>query len=79
MQTLQPVVLQNKAPHWNEGLRCWCLNFRGRVKLASVKNFQVAGLSRVESSKGGIRVSIQTQCLAFARLVLTCTSHPHAS
>jgi hypothetical protein len=38
---LEPVVLQNKAPHWNEGLRCWCLNFRGRVKLASVKNFQV--------------------------------------
>ncbi|KAI3428445.1 hypothetical protein D9Q98_007272 [Chlorella vulgaris] len=38
---LQPVVLQNKAPHWNEGLRCWCLNFRGRVKLASVKNFQL--------------------------------------
>ena len=40
-ELLQPTVLQNKAPHWNEGLRCWCLNFRGRVKLASVKNFQV--------------------------------------
>lgn len=39
-EALQSVVLQNKAPHWNEGLRCWCLNFRGRVKLASVKNFQ---------------------------------------
>lgn len=21
-------MLQNKPPHWNEGLRCWCLNFR---------------------------------------------------
>ncbi|KAL4428496.1 hypothetical protein ABPG75_002585 [Micractinium tetrahymenae] len=40
-ESLQSVVLQNKAPHWNEGLRCWCLNFRGRVKLASVKNFQL--------------------------------------
>ena len=40
-ETLQPVCLKNKAPHWNEGLRCWCLNFRGRVKLASVKNFQL--------------------------------------
>ncbi|KAL4439179.1 hypothetical protein ABPG77_004081 [Micractinium sp. CCAP 211/92] len=40
-EALQSVVLQNKAPHWNEGLRCWCLNFRGRVKLASVKNFQL--------------------------------------
>jgi hypothetical protein len=33
--------LQNKQPHWNEALRCWCLNFRGRVRLASVKNFQL--------------------------------------
>jgi hypothetical protein len=33
--------LQNKNPHWNEGMHCWCLNFRGRVKLASVKNFQL--------------------------------------
>jgi hypothetical protein len=36
-----PVCLVNKSPHWNEALRCWCLNFRGRVKLASVKNFQL--------------------------------------
>lgn len=35
------VVLRNKPPHWNDTLRCWCLNFRGRVKLASVKNFQL--------------------------------------
>lgn len=35
------VELQNKPPHWNDTLRCWCLNFRGRVKLASVKNFQL--------------------------------------
>lgn len=34
-------TLYNKHPHWNEGLNCWCLNFRGRVKLASVKNFQL--------------------------------------
>jgi hypothetical protein len=33
--------LHNKQPHWNEALRCWCLNFRGRVRLASVKNFQL--------------------------------------
>lgn len=35
------IELRNKAPHWNDTLRCWCLNFRGRVKLASVKNFQL--------------------------------------
>ena len=33
--------LTNKPPQWNEGMKCWCLNFRGRVKLASVKNFQL--------------------------------------
>eukprot|EP00803_Ostreobium_quekettii_P008915 evm.model.scf_1818.2 EVM.evm.TU.scf_1818.2 scf_1818:21386-28548(+) len=33
--------LTNKPPHWNDGLHCWCLNFKGRVKLASVKNFQL--------------------------------------
>ena len=37
--------LRNKPPHWNEGLRCWCLNFRGRVKLASVKNFQLVAVA----------------------------------
>lgn len=35
------IELRNKPPHWNDTLRCWCLNFRGRVKLASVKNFQL--------------------------------------
>ncbi|GAB4814369.1 hypothetical protein N2152v2_001415 [Parachlorella kessleri] len=33
--------LHNKQPQWNNDLRCWCLNFRGRVKQASVKNFQL--------------------------------------
>jgi len=32
---------RRRAAHWNESLHCWCLNFRGRVKLASVKNFQL--------------------------------------
>ena len=45
-QPMLSVGLINKAPHWNDGLRCWCLNFRGRVKLASVKNFQVCRPAR---------------------------------
>ncbi|MCL8600387.1 tubby family protein [Proteus mirabilis] len=28
-------------PRWHEQLQCWCLNFRGRVTVASVKNFQL--------------------------------------
>ncbi|CAL5024576.1 unnamed protein product [Urochloa decumbens] len=37
----RPLVLRNKAPRWHEQLQCWCLNFRGRVTVASVKNFQL--------------------------------------
>ncbi|KAG6414894.1 hypothetical protein SASPL_122269 [Salvia splendens] len=37
----RPLVLTNKAPRWHEQLQCWCLNFRGRVTVASVKNFQL--------------------------------------
>ena len=35
------ISLQNVPPHWHEVLQCWCLNFGGRVKEASVKNFQL--------------------------------------
>ncbi|XP_027362001.1 tubby-like F-box protein 3 [Abrus precatorius] len=35
------LVLKNKAPRWHEQLQCWCLNFHGRVTIASVKNFQL--------------------------------------
>ncbi|KAJ4982172.1 hypothetical protein NE237_033009 [Protea cynaroides] len=37
-------VLRNKAPRWHEHLQCWCLNFHGRVTVASVKNFQLAAV-----------------------------------
>ncbi|CAM8939473.1 unnamed protein product [Rhodiola kirilowii] len=36
-----PLILKNKVPRWHEQLQCWCLNFRGRVTVASVKNFQL--------------------------------------
>ena len=35
------VVMRNKPPKWNEQLSAYCLNFRGRVTHASVKNFQL--------------------------------------
>lgn len=38
---VKPLVLKNKSPRWHEQLQCWCLNFRGRVTVASVKNFQL--------------------------------------
>eukprot|EP00898_Chlorokybus_atmophyticus_P007952 jgi/Chlat1/8158/Chrsp76S07615 len=33
--------LKNKLPRWHEQSHCWCLDFRGRVTMASVKNFQL--------------------------------------
>ncbi|GAV77124.1 F-box domain-containing protein/Tub domain-containing protein [Cephalotus follicularis] len=44
-----PLVLKNKAPRWHEQLQCWCLNFKGRVTVASVKNFQL--VAAVEPSQ----------------------------
>ena len=39
------LVLKNKTPRWHEQLQCWCLNFHGRVTVASVKNFQLVASS----------------------------------
>ncbi|KAL2510587.1 Tubby-like F-box protein 3 [Abeliophyllum distichum] len=45
------LVLKNKTPRWHEQLQCWCLNFKGRVSVASVKNFQL--VASVENGAGG--------------------------
>jgi len=34
-------TFNNRAPQWDENLASYCLNFGGRVRLASVKNFQI--------------------------------------
>ena len=34
-------LLQAKAPRWSEALQAFCLNFHGRVSMASVKNIQI--------------------------------------
>lgn len=48
------LVLKNKSPRWHEQLQCWCLNFNGRVTVASVKNFQL-----VASPKNGVSEQAQ--------------------
>ncbi|KAE8665892.1 Tubby-like F-box protein 5 [Hibiscus syriacus] len=52
----EPLTLKNKAPRWHEQLQCWCLNFKGRVTVASVKNFQL--VTAVEPSHN---VSLEEQ------------------
>ncbi|CAL4954479.1 unnamed protein product [Urochloa decumbens] len=39
--TPSSLILYNKLPRWHDHLQCWCLNFHGRVMVASVKNFQL--------------------------------------
>ncbi|KAF3651922.1 tubby-like F-box protein 8 [Capsicum chacoense] len=48
----KPLVLKNKAPRWHEQLQCWCLNFRGRVTVASVKNFQLIAATQQPPATG---------------------------
>ncbi|KAL1831191.1 hypothetical protein ACET3Z_000842 [Daucus carota] len=47
----RPLVLRNKPPRWHEQLQCRCLNFRGRVTVASVKNFQL--IAATQSAAAG--------------------------
>ncbi|URE15432.1 tubby-like F-box protein [Musa troglodytarum] len=47
-----PLVLRNKAPRWHEHLQCWCLNFHGRVTVASVKNFQLVATADASQPPG---------------------------
>ncbi|KAJ0255992.1 Tubby-like F-box protein 1 [Hirschfeldia incana] len=48
-----PLVLKNKPPRWHEQLQCWCLNFRGRVTVASVKNFQLIAANQPQAQAQG--------------------------
>eukprot|EP00051_Salpingoeca_urceolata_P005778 m.77062 g.77062 ORF g.77062 m.77062 type:complete len:425 (+) comp14535_c0_seq3:79-1353(+) len=42
------LVLGNKEPQWNEETGSYVLNFYGRVKMASVKNFQIVHKSDLD-------------------------------
>lgn len=46
------LVLRNKSPRWHDQLKCWCLNFHGRVTVASVKNFQLVASPEHDGPRG---------------------------
>ncbi|KAF5948624.1 hypothetical protein HYC85_014581 [Camellia sinensis] len=58
-------VLRNKAPRWHEHLQCWCLNFHGRVTVASVKNFQL--VATIDQSQPGGKGDEETVLLQFGK------------
>ncbi|XP_022877370.1 tubby-like F-box protein 7 [Olea europaea var. sylvestris] len=59
-------ILKNKAPRWHEQLECWCLNFHGRVTVASVKNFQLVAI--VDQSRPGGKGDEETVLLQFGKV-----------
>ncbi|ESQ30883.1 hypothetical protein EUTSA_v10011537mg [Eutrema salsugineum] len=56
----EPLVLKNKSPRWHEQLQCWCLNFKGRVTVASVKNFQLVAAA-AEAGKNMMNIPEEEQ------------------
>jgi hypothetical protein len=63
-----PLVLRNKVPRWHEQLQCWCLNFRGRVTVASVKNFQLIASAPQAAAGQTAAPSHDTVILQFGKL-----------
>ncbi|CAL0326510.1 unnamed protein product [Lupinus luteus] len=59
-------ILKNKAPRWHENLQCWCLNFHGRVTVASVKNFQLVAV--VDQSQPGGKGDEEMVLLQFGKV-----------
>lgn len=64
--TCEPLILKNKAPRWHEQLQCWCLNFRGRVTVASVKNFQL--VAAVDPSNQVSLAELERVILQFGKI-----------
>lgn len=60
------VLMKNKAPRWHEHLQCWCLNFHGRVTVASVKNFQL--VATIDPSQPGARGDDDVVVLQFGKV-----------
>ncbi|KAL0903919.1 hypothetical protein M5K25_025982 [Dendrobium thyrsiflorum] len=64
--TTSSIVLKNKSPRWHEHLQCWCLNFHGRVTVASVKNFQL--VAAADPNQAGGAMEEDTVLLQFGKV-----------
>lgn len=51
----KPLVLRNKPPRWHPQVQRWCLNFRGRVTVASVKNFQLMAAAAAQPDAASVQ------------------------
>jgi tubby-related protein 1 len=48
-------TLRTKKPKWSDDLQAWTMDFKGRVKLASKKNFQLVSMAKRESRPKRVR------------------------
>ncbi|KAK0582591.1 hypothetical protein LWI29_027377 [Acer saccharum] len=58
--------LRNKAPRWHEQLHRCCMNFNGRVTVASVKNFQL--VASLENGGAGQENENENVILRFGKM-----------
>eukprot|EP00252_Welwitschia_mirabilis_P008635 TRINITY_DN2062_c0_g1_i1.p1 TRINITY_DN2062_c0_g1~~TRINITY_DN2062_c0_g1_i1.p1 ORF type:complete len:315 (+),score=46.46 TRINITY_DN2062_c0_g1_i1:98-1042(+) len=63
-----PLLLKNKAPRWHEQLQCWCLNFKGRVTVPSVKNFQLVSATDVSQPSSSSQNDYDKVLLQFGKV-----------
>ena len=59
--------MRNKPPKWNDQLAAYCLNFKGRVTQASVKNFQLVSEADPEAvllQFGKVGQHVEYVCIA---------------
>lgn len=62
-------ILQQKKPRWNEGTQSYGLNFHGRVKCASVKNFVLIDVgSSLQSELMLEQADMTREALLFGKL-----------
>ncbi|KAI9098572.1 hypothetical protein K1719_025197 [Acacia pycnantha] len=66
----RPLILKNKSPRWHEQLQCWCLNFRGRVTVASVKNFQLIAAVQPQPAAGAPTTPAQPALADHDKIIL---------
>jgi tubby-related protein 1 len=61
------LTFETKKPEWNEELQAWTLNFNGRVKMASKKNFLLVPNPKNEAMDE--EFGSQTICLRFGKVL----------
>lgn len=55
----QAVRLRTKVPEWNEEMQSYTLDYNGRARLASAKNFQLEAVDEAATAEGSRRARVK--------------------